>query len=197
MAGRTRPAERQGPLARFPYLDPAAATGEMKALFDQIAGERETGYVPALYRMLTHSPEFARAWLALGTASRRGKVPPKLRELAIIQVGQATRAGYEWSHHAGVARSFGVTPEQIDAVLNGKIDDPSLFDERERAVLAYARASTRDVQVPDEVFEPLRRFFDMQTIIELTITIGFYNMVCRFLLAIKIDLEPGEPPAPW
>lgn len=167
----------------------------MKALFERITAERETGYVPALYRMLTQSPDFARGWLELGTASRRGKLEPRLREMAILEVGRLARAGYEWSHHAKVARDVGVTPEQIEAILHGKAD--GLFDNRERAVIAYARAVTADLRVPDEVFEPLREYFDAQTIVELTITIGFYNMVCRFLLAIAIDLEPGESPALW
>ena len=51
-------------------------------------------------------------------------------------------------------------------------------------------AMTRDVAVPDDVFDALRGHFDERRIVELAILIGTYNMQNRVLAALQIDLEP-------
>jgi alkylhydroperoxidase family enzyme len=56
----------------------------------------------------------------------------------------------------------------------------------ERSVLDLADAMTRDVQVGDALFEPLRAHFDARGLVELVATIAAYNMVSRFLEALRI-----------
>lgn len=80
-----------------------------------------------------------------------------------------------------------MTDEQIAALDGWEASDQ--FDARERAVLAYADAMTRDVTVPDNVFAGVRARFDEREAIELTATIAFYNLVSRFLVALGVDLE--------
>ena len=41
-------------------------------------------------------------------------------------------------------------------------------------------------QVPDALFEPLRKHFDDRALVELVATIPAYNMVSRFLEALRI-----------
>src|SRR4029079_16687323 len=108
-----------------------------------------------LYRMLLHSPPFARGWLGLFTAVRQqGRLDACCRELAILRIAVLNDAHYEFAQHVPHARKAGITDAQMDAL---KTDPASpLFDERERAVLAYADAMTRDVEVPDAVFERIR-----------------------------------------
>ncbi len=67
--------------------------------------------------------------------------------------------------------------------------DSDLFNERDRAVLAYTDAMTRDVEVPDAVFDPLRQHFDDRRIVELTVLIGTYAMHVRVFEALKLDPE--------
>jgi alkylhydroperoxidase family enzyme len=45
---------------------------------------------------------------------------------------------------------------------------------------------TRELQVPDALFEELRKHFDDKALVELTATIAGYNMVSRFLIAMRI-----------
>ncbi len=45
---------------------------------------------------------------------------------------------------------------------------------------------TRDVQVPDAVFEPLPGISMSRAMTELVATIAAYNMVSRFLEAMRI-----------
>ncbi len=57
---------------------------------------------------------------------------------------------------------------------------------RSRDRAACADAMTRKVRVPDEIFAAVRRFMNDQMMVELTATIGAYNMRARFLVALEI-----------
>jgi alkylhydroperoxidase family enzyme len=48
---------------------------------------------------------------------------------------------------------------------------------------------TRDIDVPDDVFETLRPYFSDRQIVELTVLIASYNMLTRILQALQADLE--------
>ena len=61
------------------------------------------------------------------------------------------------------------------------------FDATQRAVLAYCDAMTRSVHVPDAVFAAVRGVLGNRHLVELTATVGAYNMVSRFLEAMRID----------
>ena len=49
---------------------------------------------------------------------------------------------------------------------------------------------TRDIDVPDAVFVDVRKHFSERQVVELTMLIGAYNMLTRFLKALKVDPEP-------
>jgi alkylhydroperoxidase family enzyme len=67
----------------------------------------------------------------------------------------------------------------------------SPYDDLELLTLAYTDAMTRDVDVSDSLFERLAGLLDPKTIVELTATIAAYNMVSRFLVALRIGMEPA------
>ena len=81
----------------------------------------------------------------------------------------------------------GCTQAQIDAVRSD-VSSP-LFTERDRAVLSYTDAMTRNIRVPADVFERVRAEFPERELVELTATIAGYNLVSRFLEALDIDHE--------
>jgi alkylhydroperoxidase family enzyme len=88
-----------------------------------------------------------------------------------------------------MAQKAGMTDRQIAAIADWR-GSPA-FNERERAVLAYVDAMTRDLEVPDEVFAALRRHFDEHAVVELSILVGCYNMHTRVMRALKLDVEPS------
>ena len=173
-------------MARIPYADPAANPAVAK-LAEQIKLERG-GKVLNLYKMLLHSPPVAQGWLALFTAIRQQTVlPGRYRELAILRVAVLNGADYEFAQHVPFALKDGCTAEQVEAVRTGSASP--LFDARDRAVLAYTEAMTREIRVPDAVFAQIREFFPEREVVELTATVGGYNLVSRFLEALRIDHE--------
>ena len=146
---------------------------------------RRGGRLTPLDGMLLHSPPFADGWNSLlGAIRGRSTLPGDVRELAILRVAELNGAEYEWSAHEPVAKDEGMTTEQIAALREG--GDPAALDARQRAALAYTDAMTRAVAVGSELFEALGEHFDDQQVVELTVTIGAYNMVSRFLVALEV-----------
>jgi alkylhydroperoxidase family enzyme len=45
---------------------------------------------------------------------------------------------------------------------------------------------TREVEVPDSVFAGVRAILDDRELMELTATIAAYNLVSRFLIALRV-----------
>ena len=168
-------------MARIPYAD--LNNPEAKPLVERIVAER--GGVLHLYQMLLQSPPVASGWLNFLTAIRqKSSLPAALRELVIMRVAVINGAPYEAEQHAPIALREGVTQAQLDDLNAWASSDK--FDSTQRAVLAYTDAMTKGIQVPDEVFAALRSVFTDRLIVELTATVGAYNMVSRFLEALQI-----------
>ena len=168
-------------MARLPYAD--CNNENVRDLAQRIVAER--GSILHLYQMLMHSPAIAEGWLNYLTAIRqKSSLPGALRELIIMRVAQLNNAPYEADQHAPIALAEGVSQAKLDGLADWQ--DCPLFDETERAVLAYTDAMTRQVQVPDAVFASIAKLFSAQELVEVTATVGAYNMVSRFLEALQI-----------
>jgi AhpD family alkylhydroperoxidase len=178
-------------MARIPYAD--LEQPEIRPIVDAIVAQR--GTVLHLYRMLLQSPPVAEGWLAFLTAIRhRCTLPGDVRELVIMRIAIVNGAPYEADQHAPIALKEGLTQAQLDALADWSGSDR--FTPSQRAVLALADSMTRDVHVPDAVFEGVRPHFTERELVELVATIAAYNMVSRFLeaLAIHSDDRPGADP---
>jgi AhpD family alkylhydroperoxidase len=173
-------------MARISYADENADPA-IAALAAQIRAERG-GKIPNIYRMLLNSPPIAQGWLNLLTAVRhKSTLPGRHRELVIIRIAVINGADYERDIHVPIARKEGMSEAQIAAI--GDWEKSTVFDDDARAVLAYTDAMTRDVHVSDDVFTAVQTHFDTRAITDLTATVCAYNLVSRFLEALKIDHE--------
>lgn len=170
-------------MARLPYADPLRP--DLVALAERITRERG-GRMLNLYRMLLNSPPVAEGWLALFTAIRQqAKLADRYRELATLRVAVLNGADYEFEAHVPFALRAGVTQAQLDAMRAGK--PPEGLGRADLAVLDYTEAMTRSIRVDDALFARVREHFDEQETVELTATIAGYNLVSRFLEALRID----------
>ena len=160
-------------------------------LAELIAGLRggRAGRLLNIYRMLLHSPPLAASWFGHVNAVRwQTELDGQTREIAIIRVGFLNAVDYVVQAHASnYALQEGLTRAQCEALAAWQASP--LFDDQQRAVLAFTDSMTKDIQVPDSVFEELRRHFSERQIVELAVLIGTYNMHTRVLAALQIDSE--------
>ena len=95
-------------MARLPYLDAADLAAEHRDLLDSPINLR---------RALAHSPGALQGFIALALYLRHDSpLDPRLRELAIIQVGYVSGAAYEYGHHIEIGARVGVTDDDLRAI---------------------------------------------------------------------------------
>ena len=169
-------------MARLPYLEA-----------DQVAPEyldmlkRNTN----LHKLLVNSPEMARAFNGIGGYIRfKSKLDPRLRELAILQVGWMEKSEYEFTHHVKIGKEFGVTDEDIAGLMAETEDKPSKLEPLARAILKGAREMVRDLAMSDATFAEIKKDLSDEHMVDLVLTIAFYCGVVRVLATMKIDNEP-------
>ena len=176
-------------MARLSYLNREDLSEADREIFDRLVKERKTP-VGNIFRMLAHTPNLLRRFLALGGELRNGTaLDPKLRELALMTVGRLTGAEYEFTHHWNLARRVGVSREQLEHLAD--FETSPLFNEQERLVQRYALEATLNVKVTDATFEALRKSLDTRRLMEVVQNVAFYNMVVRILVPLGVEVEPG------
>jgi 4-carboxymuconolactone decarboxylase len=175
-------------MARIPYIEERDHPELAELIAKVRAGRR--GALINVYRLLLHAPPLAACWLDIVSAARyRTGLDGRLREIAIIRVGYLNRTDYVVKQHVPqLALPEGLSKAECDALADW--EESRYFSARERAALAYADAMTRDIAVPDTVFDALRPHFSERQIVELTVLIGIYNMHTRVFTALGIDPEP-------
>jgi len=175
-------------MARVPLIDEKEHP-ELFELIAKIKGARG-GRLINIYRLMLHSPALAGAWFDLNQAVRYGtEIDGQCRELAVIRVAILNNVEYViCAHGPAYALKEGLTPAQVEALVDWGASN--LFNDKQRALLAYTDAMTRDIEVPEDVFGEIRQHFSERQVVELSMLIGAYNMLTRFLKALRVDPEP-------
>lgn len=113
-----------------------------------------------------------------------------LRELVRLRASQINGCAYCIDMHCKDARAAGETEQRLYA-LNAWRETP-FYSERERAALAWTEALTQisENEVSDELYEYVRKYFEKDELITLTIQIVSINGWNR--LAIPFRIVPGS-----
>ena len=154
------------------------------------------GEVINLHLTLGHAPKIAKARRALSGALRREAATPRvLRELVIMRTAQIVRSDYEMNQHIPMALKSGLTQQQLDQLATWR--DSKLFDDKQRAVLAYVEQLLAGGDVDDATFAALTKHFTPQEIIEISVTATNYYGTGLLTRALRIEVETdGRHTAP-
>lgn len=173
-------------MARIPYPDAKALAPETQ---DQLARLPPLN----LFRMLAGSEGLLPAFVKLGNHLLfKADLPPVLREIAILRVGALSNARYEVFQHERIARGLGMSEDLIAAIRRGP-DDPA-FDDLQRLIVRFTDDVVRNVRASDDTFRPLAERLPVRQLQELTVLIGYYMTVSRFLETFEIDIEGQSSP---
>ena len=176
-------------MARVSYIEEKDHP-ELAAEIAKIKGTR--GNLINVYKLLLHSPTVCMAWFEhIGAIRWKTRLPPRLREIAIVRIASVVKYAYALQQHVpGIAVSDGVTIEECAALKDWRAS--KFFSEAERAALAYVDAIIAAPEVPDSIFDAVRKHYSEREAVELTVLAGTYLMHNRVTTALRIDLEPKK-----
>jgi len=176
-------------MARVRLIEKEQASPEVREIFQKI--EDNGARILNLYKVAAHSPKVFLNLIRLGNSViGRMELPPRLREIVILRVAKLTGSEYEWAQHTPMALEVGISQKQLDSISDWK--SSSEFNNEERAVLQYTDEVAQNVTVTNQTFNRLKNFFNEQTIVELTITIGYYGMLARLLVPLQVEVDESS-----
>jgi len=109
-----------------------------------------------------------------------------LVDLVYLRISQINGCAYCIDMHSRDLLKDGVTVEKLVLVPAWR-ESGALFDETERAALAWAQTVTRiaETGVPDAEYEAAAAVFDQKQLAELTIAIGLMNAYNRMAVSFR------------
>jgi alkylhydroperoxidase family enzyme len=117
----------------------------------------------------------------------RGKLNGKLREIAILRNARVCNSLYEYTQHVPIAKSAGVSDEELKAIDNW--ESAQCFSELERLVLRFTDEIAHNVKGSRTTLEALQKHLGTGEIVELIMAVGFWGMVARVLETTEVELE--------
>jgi AhpD family alkylhydroperoxidase len=116
----------------------------------------------------------------------QSKLPAVLVNLVYLRVSQLNNCAYCLDMHTRDLLKQGQKIEKL-ALLQAWAEAGNLFDERERAALAWAKTVTRvaDTGVPDKAYEAARAVFEERELVDLTIAIGVMDAYNRMAISFR------------
>lgn len=183
-------------MPRVPYRYPEPGTAPVA---DTIRKRRAGGKLLELDGVLLNAPQLAAGYSSLlGAVRQENSLPDDLRELLILRVAALNGAAYEWIAHAPIGQKAGLTTEQLSVIrdqstaLSSNVDPNGVLSDLQRTAMVYADWMTKNVRVPQNVFDALAAFLDEKQVVEVTITVSTYNMVSRILVSLDVADKADE-----
>ena len=127
----------------------------------------------------------------------QSSLDPALVELVYLRISQINNCAYCLDSHTRDLLKKGVKIEKL-ALVQAWREAGNLFDERERAALAWAETVTRvaETNVPDEAYQAARAVFDERELVDLTIAIGLMNAYNRMAISFRNTPQAALGKAP-
>jgi len=173
--------------ARLQRVERDDCPAEYLSDYDNVLKTRGMDVMPNVFALLANSPGAMSVVCPVGEYVRyKTGFDDALREYVILTVAQELRCTYEWAHHQAVAVRVGADP-----ALLGKIGTPEIEAVPGEVGLAthYARLLTRAEDISDQMVAELKETFGTDGFVDLTVMIGYYGLLARFINTVKITPE--------
>lgn len=101
-----------------PMIDDAAASAEVKAVFDDIKQTRDTDYINNFWRILANDPvTLKRIWGGLKEVMAPGALDPLTKEMIYLAISISNGCAYCSHSHGAAAKGRGMTREMFAELL--------------------------------------------------------------------------------
>jgi AhpD family alkylhydroperoxidase len=131
------------------------------------------------------APDALKALSATRPYLESSGIEPRLRALVELRVSQINGCAYCVDIHSREARRAGEGLQRLDCLPVWR--ETPFFDDRERAALAWAESVTLVPQtdVPDGVYEEVRKHFSERDLVDLTLVVTVMNAWNRMAISFR------------
>ncbi|WP_343571249.1 carboxymuconolactone decarboxylase family protein [Mycobacterium sp.] len=170
-------------MTRIAYREPGDMTPQAREL-TQARGNLN------VYRTLANADKVFTGWMVAGNAALTSPtLPTRLRELVVLRTAYLMDCDYELGQHRDVARTAGVSVDEITAILSENDWWTNPFDGDELAVLQLTTELLTTRGVTAETFDRVHRALGSEATVEVLMVINRYAGLALMLNALDVDLD--------
>jgi alkylhydroperoxidase family enzyme len=189
----TEPGRHEDPPARMRIAPGTVSdTGRVNFLIARLAGVGLGTAAPNIFTTLARNRSLFRRWLRFASGLMPGgRLPRADTELMILRTAHNCRSEYEWRAHENLARSAGLTADQIQQVRDGAGGEG--FSAHQRLLVRAVDELHTDQILSDDTWSGLRARFSDAELIELCMLVGHYEMLAMTLNSLGVQPDPPPP----
>ena len=178
-------------MARVPYVEREEMDAEGQEIYDRIRNDRNSPRVGLQFRAMLHSPKAASFLTSMGAQLRfKSAIPDNLKEFAIVVIAREWNSDIEWTAHAALAATAGVSAESIETIRTGKA--LTSLTTQEKIIARFVRQLLRHKKLTDRAFAAAEKLLGTQGVVDLTLTCGYYTAINMAQVALKPEMDPGK-----
>lgn len=187
---------------RLPPIAPDALTPELRHVHDEVTALMartqprvvavdQQGALVGPFPAMLHFPKFGVAALSFQRVlSAEGRLPKRVREVAILSTGAGFGARYEIYAHEITGAEAGLSRAQIAALAAG--ERPSGLSDEEAIARDVARVLVAGRIVPSSTYERAVELLGRDGVGELVFLIGGYGLIAMLLNAFDVPVPDAD-----
>jgi len=143
-----------------------------------------------VFRLLANAPNVFGGWTDMvDELFASPTFDARTRELVILRVAHLQASPYELGQHVPLARSTGLTDQQIDAILGAGDPDKAGFSATERAALEVVTELCSTHRLSGGSFAAAHGIFGDEAFTELLMIVSCYYGLALVLNAVDLDVD--------
>jgi alkylhydroperoxidase family enzyme len=119
----------------------------------------------------------------------------RIERLLVLLTGKLSGCEYVWRQNVVVAKSLGISDEEIAALGEGDLQAPC-FSPAQTAVFRFAEEALEVVEVTDATYAEADKYFSPRALTEVLFVVGSYMFLSRLVRTggVPLDEKPAEVP---
>ena len=175
--------------ARLTLVDPETAPGPIAEAFQLLPTIN-------LFRAMANAQSLYPTYIRyVNLLFKHLELDAALERMIVLHVTRRSDCLYAWRQNVVVAKSVGVSQDQIDALERGDLL-ASCFQDSERTAFRFTDEAIELIEVTDQTYAETKALFSDQAITEMLYVIGTYMFICRVARTGRVPLDDKPADAP-
>jgi 4-carboxymuconolactone decarboxylase len=143
-----------------------------------------------VFRLLANAPQVFDGWTQMvDELFDSATFSQQMREVVILRVAHLQGSRYELGQHVGIARTAGLTEQQINAILDTGDLDAAGFSRTERTALDVVTELCGTHRLTEDSFATAHAVFGDEALTELLMIVSCYYGLALVLNAADLDVD--------